>query len=299
MSPIPFFGEISALLTALCWAGSSLVFTAASTRVGSVLVNISRLVLALGYLALFLLLVPVSREISGAQIGYLAASGVVGLALGDSFLFRAYLSIGPRLSMLVMSIAPAISAVLAFVVLGEGISLLGVMGMAVTVAGVVLVIYDRGPGSLHAAPGVVSGLLCAGVAAIGQGVGLVLAKLAFGLGPIDGFCAAAVRIASALVILLPLMIVLGRLAHPIRTFAADRRAFGLTALGSVLGPFLGITLSLLAVANTSVGIAATLMATVPIILLPLVHFIHKEKLTWKAILGAFIAVGGVAMLFLR
>ncbi len=299
MSPMPFFGEICALLTAVCWSGSSMVFAAATARVGSVLVNISRLVFALGFLAIVLLLLPLSRTITLEQAGFLGASGIVGLAIGDSFLFRAYLSIGPRLSMLVMSIAPAISAVLAYGVLDERLSPLGIIGVAVTVTGVVLVVYDRGPGSLRAAPGVLSGLLFAGIAAVGQGVGLIFAKLAFRIGPIDGFVAAAVRIGSSLVVLLPLMIVLGRLTHPIKTYAGDRRALGLTALGAVLGPFLGITLSLLAVAHTKVGIAATLMATVPIIMLPLVHFIHKEQLGWKAIAGAFVAVGGVALLFLR
>jgi drug/metabolite transporter (DMT)-like permease len=299
MSEIPYVGEMCALLTAAFWSCSSLVFSAASARVGSVLVNITRLVLALIYLIVLLLVFRFDLYITSAQATNLAISGVVGLAIGDSFLFRAYRQIGPRVSMLVMSIAPAIAAVLAFFVLGERLSLLGVMGVVVTVSGVVIVVNERRLGPARATPDLTAGVLSAGVAAVCQGVGLIFAKMAFMEGPVNGFVAATVRIVSSLVVLLPVVLFLGRLARPFRVFANDRKAFGLTALGSVLGPFLGISFSLMAVAYTQVGVAATLMATVPILMLPLVHYLFKERLSWKAIGGAFIAVGGVAMLFLH
>jgi drug/metabolite transporter (DMT)-like permease len=299
MSEIPYVGEICALLTAAFWSCSSLVFSAASARVGSVLVNISRLFLALIYLSVLLLIFRIDPYVTTAQATNLAISGVIGLAIGDSFLFRAYRQIGPRLSMLVMSIAPAIAAVLAFFVLGERLSLLGVLGIVVTVSGVGIVVNERRLGPARATPDLAIGLFSAGVAAVCQGVGLIFAKMAFMEGPINGFVAATVRIVSSLVVLLPVVLLLGRLTHPLRVFASDRKAFGLTALGSVLGPFLGISFSLMAVAFTQVGVAATLMATVPILMLPLVRYLYKEQLSWKAIGGASIAVGGVAMLFLH
>jgi drug/metabolite transporter (DMT)-like permease len=299
MSEIPYVGEICALLTAALWSCSSLVFSAAGARVGSVLVNIARLFLALIYLIVILLVFRVDLYITSTQAINLAISGVIGLAIGDSFLFRAYRQIGPRISMLVMSIAPTIAAVLAFVVLGERLSLLGVAGIVVTVSGVGIVVNERRLGSVSATPDLSAGLLSAGVAAVCQGVGLIFAKVAFMEGPINGFLAATVRIVFSLVVLLPVVLLLGRLTRPFRVFAHDRRAFTLTALGSVLGPFLGISLSLMAVAFTQVGVAATLMATVPILMLPLMRYLYKERLSWKAIAGAFVAVGGVAMLFLH
>lgn len=299
MSDVPLFGEFAALLTAVCWSGSSLVFSAASARLGSVLVNIARLVFALVYLGLILLAFSIPPDVSLRQMAFLGISGVIGLAIGDSFLFRAYTHIGPRLSMLVMSIAPAISAVIAYFVLQEGISLLGVAGIAITVAGVIMVVYERNPAGGQPREDLAAGVFFASIAAAGQGVGLVFAKLAFLEGPVHGLLAATVRIAASLIVLLPLMLLLGRLPHPVRSFRKDRKGFWLTAAGSVLGPFLGISLSLLAVANTKVGIAATLMATVPIIMLPMVRFFTKERLSRQAITGACIAVGGVAILFLR
>lgn len=299
MSDIPLFGEIAGILTAVCWSASSLVFSNASLRVGSTLVNISRLVLALSFLAVLIAVLALPFALSTSQLLYLGISGIVGLAIGDSFLFRAYTQIGPRISMMVMSIAPAIAAVLAYFFLDERISLLGVFGIAVTVSGVVLVVYDRSPGSAVHGRGLLSGVLFAGVAAIGQGVGLNFAKLAFNEGPINGFIAAAVRIGIALGVMLPAIIVLGGMVHPVKTFRHDHRAFWLTVVGSVFGPFLGISFSLLSVANTKVGIASTLMATVPIIMLPMVHFLHREALSWRAVAGACVAVAGVAVLFMH
>ncbi len=299
MSTLPFFGEVCGLLTAVFWSGSSIVFSAATARVGSVLVNISRLIMALCCLAPVLLFVGFDTVLTQAQMLYLGTSGVIGLAVGDSFLFRAYRQIGPRVAMLVMSMSPAIAAMLAFVVLDERPSGLGIFGMAVTLTGIAIVVNERRLGPAHAKAGLASGVVFASLAAVAQGVGLIFAKLAFLQGSINGFVATTVRIAAALVVLLPVVILLGRITHPVRTFLNDRKALGLTALGSVLGPFLGISTSLMAVAYTKVGVAATLMATVPIIMLPLVRILFKERLTWGAVGGAFIAVAGVVMLFLH
>jgi drug/metabolite transporter (DMT)-like permease len=299
MSTLPLFGELCGLLTAVFWSGSSIVFSAATARVGSVLVNISRLIMALCCLVPVLLFVGSDTVLTQAQMLYLGTSGVIGLAVGDSFLFRAYRQIGPRVAMLVMSMSPAIAAVLAFVVLDERTSVLGIFGMAVTLTGIAIVVNERRLGPAHARSGLASGVFFASLAAVSQGVGLIFAKLAFLQGSINGFVATAVRIAAALIVFLPVVILLGRVTHPVRTFLNDRKALSLTALGSVLGPFLGITTSLMAVAYTNVGVAATLMATVPIMMLPLVRFLFKERLTWAAVGGAFIAVAGVVMLFLH
>lgn len=299
MTEIPFLGEIAGLLTAVCWSGSSLVFSTATRRLGTVLVNIARLVFALIFLAVLIVASGTTVQVSSAQMVYFGISGVIGLALGDSFLFRSYLHIGPRLSMLVMSIAPAISAICAWFILGEHLNFLGITGIIITVSGVALVVYEPGAGGRLAGSDLAVGLLSAGVAAVSQGVGLTFAKLAFMEGPVDGFVAAALRIAASLVVLLPLVLLFRRLPDPVQAFRNDTQGFWLTVLGSILGPFIGITLSLLAVQHTKVGIAATLIATVPIIMLPMVHFIYHERLSPRSILGACIAVLGVAVLFLH
>jgi drug/metabolite transporter (DMT)-like permease len=296
---MPLFGEIAALATALLWSGSSLLFASATGRVGSFHVNITRLVLASGLLGLALMVIRPEVSLAPVQVGLLAASGVVGLAIGDSFLFRAYREQGARLTMLVMSLAPAFSALLSYWFLGEEISLTGAMGIAVTIAGIGMVVLQRSPGAERPGWTLSGGMAYSLIAAAGQGGGLVLAKMAFSHSPVDGFLAALVRILASIVILAPLLLLRARWRETAGRFRRDRRALLLTAGGSVLGPFLGISLSLIAVMHTSVGVAATLMATVPVMMLPIARYVFQEKLTRRAILGAVVAVAGVAMLFLR
>ena len=143
--------------------------------------------------------------------------------------------------------------------------------------------------------GIVFGVL----AAFGQAGGFVLAKIAFQESAMNTFFASFIRLSAAVIVLFPIMLLAKKIRNPITMFAQDRHALVLVSLGAVVGPCLGITLSLIAVANTEVGIAATLTATVPIMMLPLVVFIQKEKLTWKTIAGAVLSVAGVAILFLH
>ncbi|GJQ61201.1 MAG: membrane protein [Melioribacteraceae bacterium] len=293
-----FLGEISALAAALLWSFNSISLTEATVRVGSVLVNIARMFFASFYLIITILLLGASFDLSSSQYFNLIISGFIGLIAGDTFLLKSLEQIGARLGMLLMSLAPPISAVLAFIFLNEVLSLTAVIGIAVTLLGVAFVILDKGqkaqPRKFNLA-GVVFGIL----AATGQATGLIFAKEAFYEGPLDEFVAAFIRIFTSTIALYFVARLFGKIKNPVRVYKNDPVAFKHTIWASILGPYLGITASLLAVAHTKVGIAATLMATMPILMLPISKYYYKEKLTWKAILGAFIAVGGVSLLFIN
>ncbi|HMD13819.1 MAG TPA: DMT family transporter [Bacteroidota bacterium] len=296
-----YIGEFYSLLTACLWSGSSIAFTAAARRIGSVQVNISRLIMAAGYLIVLVLLCRLDLTLSTMQIVYLSISGFIGFTLGDTFLFKAFKLIGARISMLIMSLAPAVAAFLAYIILGENLSLWGVVGIIVTLTGIAIVILGMSGGTTngsvvhHVARG---GIVLAILGAVGQGGGLIFAKMAFLEGSINGFVATLIRILASLVVLLPVSIISGRYKNPVQVFRNDPSAFKYTVLGSIFGPFLGVTSSLMAIQYTKVGIAATIMATTPIVMLPLVRFVQKEHLSWRAIAGAFIATLGVALLFL-
>jgi drug/metabolite transporter (DMT)-like permease len=296
---MPYLGELAALLTAVLWSGSALIFAHVSARISPLQVNILRLVFGSIYLLGVILLFHLDLDLTCAQLAYFAASGVVGLALGDTFLFKAYKQLGARLSMLIMSLAPAFGALLAWAIIDDTLTPVGLLGMSVTVGGVALVVMQKTPSSTSAQAWDTAGLLFALLAAAGQGVGLVFAKMAFNVHPVNGFVATAIRITASLVILIPASIVTGRFESPMGVAARERRAFVLIAVGSILGPFLGIAGSLIAVANTSVGVAAAIMGTVPVIMLPMVSIIHTEHLTRNAIAGALLATAGVTILFLR
>jgi drug/metabolite transporter (DMT)-like permease len=251
------------------------------------------------YLGIVILLFGLPVALSARQAGNLAVSGIVGLALGDSFLFKAYKEIGARVTMLIMSLAPAVTAVLGYIFLNETISLQAILGMIITIVGIAIVVLERRTIAAGRPTWSFEGLALAVLAAVGQGVGLIFAKLAFREGEMNGFVATFIRILSSLVLLVPGLLMTGRWANPVRVFSRDRKALLLTAAGSVLGPFLGISFSLIAISHTDVAVAATLMATVPILMLPLVHIFHHEHLSWKSIAGAFVTVLGVGLLFFR
>jgi drug/metabolite transporter (DMT)-like permease len=294
-----FIGELSALITAFLWSGTSMVFTAATMRIGVTYVNVTRLILALIYLSVSIAIMGLSVNLSAVQIEYLALSGVIGLVLGDSFLFRAFKEIGARISMLIMSLVPAMTAILAYVFLGETMTPAAIIGMVVTITGISLVVLKahEDPSATHKLTRI--GVLCAVLGAAGQAIGLILAKQAFMLGEIHGFVATFVRILTSVIVLTPIAMIFGRYRAPLTAFRQDKKAMFYTFVGSIIGPYLGITFSLIAIAHTNVAIASTIMATPPIIMLPLVRYFYKDKLSWSSIIGATVAVLGVAILFWR
>ena len=295
---IPFAGEMASLLVAVLWTGTSISFSEASYRVGSVHVNVTRMLFAWIYLFITIMVMGFSVSLSSSQIFYLAISGFIGLVFGDTFLFMAYQHIGARLGMLIMSLAPPISAFFAFLFLNENLSLTGLLGIAVTIGGIAVVVLQREekPTSKYKISKI--GIFYAFLGAVGQGVGLIFAKLAFNLGDINGFVATFYRISVAILIFYPIYFYSTKNANPFNAYKGDKKALTFTFIGSIIGPYLGITFSMIAISYTKVGIASTIMASVPILMLPFSKYYYKEKLSWKSIIGAVLAVGGIAMLFL-
>jgi len=296
---MPFIGEFAALATAFCWSGSSMAFTAASERIGSMQVNINRMILGSILLALTILLMNLNYNISSTQVKYLVISGFVGFVIGDSFLFKAFQLIGARLGMLLMSLVPAFSTVMGYFFLNEFLQVWGILGIIVTLFGIALVILDKKPNPTSKYKLTKTGVIYGVMGALGQASGLIFAKLAFADGQINGFVATFVRLTSAIIIFFPLALLAGRYKNPVKLYSKNIKALWFTLTGTVFGPFLGVTASLIAISNTKVGIASTIMATVPVLMLPLVVLIYKEKLNWRSVVGAVLAVAGVAILFLR
>jgi drug/metabolite transporter (DMT)-like permease len=294
---MPYLGELSALLTAFLWSGTSLAFSSAAEKIGSLQLNINRMILASFFLISTILIMGYSIDLTSTQFVNLIISGIIGLVIGDSFLFKSFQLLGARISMLLMALSPGMSTILAFFFLDERITFIGIVGILITIGGIALVVLEKNAESKHRIKSI--GIFYGILGALGQSGGLIFAKFAFQEGHITSFVATFIRILSSVIILLPVVVLLKRYKNPYKTFTQNKSAFGATLLGTILGPFLGITFSLIAIENTKVGIAATLMSTMPIIMLPMVRYIFNEKLSWRAILGAVISVVGVALIFLR
>jgi drug/metabolite transporter (DMT)-like permease len=291
-------GEFAALLTAFFWTVTSLSFEAASHKIGSVAVNILRLVIGFAFLSVFNLIrrglvLPV--DASYENWIWLSLSGLVGFVFGDLFLFKSYTMIGSRFSMLIMTLVPPITALFSLIILGERLTLFHYLGMTLTFSGIAMAIFSQTGKdeklSLKLAP---KGILYAFGGAVGQALGLVLSK--FGLKNYDPFAATQIRIIAGIFGYIMLVTVLARW-RTIMNATHNQSGMMLTSLGAFFGPFLGVSFSLIAVKYTEAGIASTIMALVPVfIILPAV-VIFKERVTIPELLGAIISVGGVALFF--
>ena len=307
-----FAGPAAGIATSLLWTCTSLFFTAAGRRLGPTAVNGSRIALAI------LLLGVTHRCWAGTwvpqmlpgQVAFLAASGVVGLAIGDQALFTAFLDVGPRISMLIMATAPLFATFFGWVALGETLHGWAWLGVLLTVGGVGWVVLERQPLKMKSLrPHRVRGVLLAFVAAGCQAGGLLLSKQGMGHGwlpeaeHLDPQAATLVRMFFAGVGVLPILVLHGlrqrrrRLkgVQPVRV-GSRRAGFMFVACGAVVGPFLGVWMSLVASDLLEVGIAQTLCSLPPVFLLPFAILLHKEHVSPRAVLGAVIAVAGVGVL---
>lgn len=292
-------GELAALATAICWAVSALCFELAGRRIGSLSVNLIRLVAAMGLLALYGAVTRghwLPSDASTEAWIYLGISGLIGFLLGDLCLFRAFIIMGARLSTLVAALWPAMAAVMSWLVLGESLTGWDVLGMSLTIIGIAIAILERAPPGTGPAPGNLAwGIVLALLGALGQAGGLVLSKL--GMGDYDPVAATHIRIIAGVVGFAVLLLAIGWLPT-LRAGLADRRAMGQTLLGALFGPAIGVSLSLIAVKYTAMGVGAAIMATSPIMIIPLVVVIRRERVGPLAVFGSLVAVAGVAVLFL-
>lgn len=321
------FGFGAGLATSVLWVVTSIAFTAAGRRIGPTAVNTLRL------LAAVVLLASAHRLLSGAwwpellprQAFYLALSGVVGLAIGDQALFTAFVLVGPRLAQLVMTTAPIFAASLGYLALREVLGVWEAIGIGVTIIGVAWVIAERPRGGRVTLDPVLRrrGLALAFLGAFCQAAGLLLSKQGMGHGylpveqHLDPQAATLARIAFAIPAMVPILIWRYRArmrrrglqaieahadgAAPAPPIPASRRvSLGLlfTLIGAIAGPFLGVWMSLVAADRLDTGVAQTVCSLPPVFILPVVIFIEGERPSLRAVLGAVVAVGGVALMAL-
>lgn len=324
--------------TALCWCWSALAFEEAGRRAGSVPVNLLRLLVALVLVAgagwvwrghLW----PV--EATSHHWQWLLWSGFVGFFLGDVTAFRALVLIGARLTTLVMCTAPIFALGAEWAILGGSkLSVLGFVGMVVTLAGVASVVGERGrgrgtgdasraggppphsggetpptsagegggEGSVAAAAtvgrhgrGFGLGVLLAFAGAAGQGVGAVLTKRAFAEGDLDAFAAGGIRMLAGIAVFVVFVTVVRRWRDVGRT-VGNKAAMGWLSLGAFGGPFLGVSLFIASVKYIPPSMTQTLTSLVPVLMIPIVVLTRGERVTWRAVAGTGVAVAGVVMM---
>lgn len=306
-------GEIISLIVAASWTVTALFADKASHRLGSMTANVLRLTMAVVFLALLLWVTighPYPVYADGQAWMWLALSALVGYVFGDWCLFNCYLSIGARFGQLLMTLAPPMAAIAGWILLGESLSWKSLIAMVVTLTGIGISILSRGEGHTVQLTLPLKGILLGVGAGIGQGVGLVLSKIGMthyaaalpadvpsAMGTMLPFASTMIRAIVGSLGFLALMAFqkdLGRLKTAVHDPIGMRYALIMT----LFGPVVGVSLSLMAVEYTNAGIASTLMALTPVLILIPYAFIYKQKIRPREILGVTVSMIGVALFFL-
>ncbi|MGH7179055.1 MAG: DMT family transporter, partial [Tepidisphaeraceae bacterium] len=293
-------GQLLALATAFSWTLGSLAFENASRRVGSVPVNLIRMVIAFCLLSLHCLifrgrLLPTDAPVQAWR--WLLLSGAIGFFIGDLALFRAFVEIGARLSQLLMTLAPAVAAICGVALLGERVGARGWLGISVTLGGVVLVVTQRVPSHANHHRITTKGLMLGIVAAFGQGLGVVAMQPALAVFD-QPFAATQIR-AIAGIAAFATLVALRRDFRRVGLAARNPAAMAFITLGAIAGPYLGVSMLASSLSHgVTTGVASTIASLVPVMIIPFAIVLKHEHVTWRGWIGAIVAVAGVGILML-
>ncbi len=301
-------GAGAAVITAVLWTTCSVLFASAGKRIGALNVNTIRIVIAVffltaAHLVIYQTIIP-SKEF--VHWKYLGLSGIIGLALGDFGYFGTLVILGPRKGVLMMSTAPIFSTIFGFIILDEYLGIWVLLGIALTLTGVFIVVLEQETESEKKTNKLTPrkkffGIMLGMGGALGQGLGYVVAKYGLFAGGgedcLDSLSATYIRMLIACAFILFVVIFTGKMSGVIKAIK-DSKSIKRVAAGAFTGPFIGVWLSMVAITKIAAGIASTLMALMPIFIIPYVWLLYKEKVNRRGIIGAFIAVIGAAFLFL-
>ena len=292
-----YLGELAALIAALLWAVSSVVYSRVGLKIPPLQLNFYKGIIAIALIVVTLILQGMTfRDISWFNLVLLAFSGVIGIGLGDTAYFSALNSLGARRTLLLETASPPIGGLLAFLFIGETLSYLAWCGILLTGIGIAWVISERNPSNnLTVSPmGIMWGIL----AAIAQALGAVISRFALINSDIDPLSSTLIRLIGGLIIV-ALLLCFNRDRQPIKVTQKQLiSSFGIIAAAATMGTYLGIWLQQVSLKFAPTGIAQTFLATSPLFILPIVA-LQGEKISWRAILGAINSLSGIALMFVR
>ena len=306
-----YIGELISIGVAFSWTATALLSEFGSKRLGNLTLNVLRMGLALLFsLVLFGVVIgsPLPAGVPAEACGWMLLSGLVGYVIGDFCLFQCYILIGSRFGQLFMTLAPLSAALMAWITLGQQMKPMSIVAMLVTLFGIGISVLGRGNHHMVSLKLPLNGVLFAIGAAMCQGIGLVLSKIGMDHYDVEAMAKAGVsewlipfsanfyRCIAGIIGFTILLYYRDGIGH-LREAMHDRKGLSVAIATTIFGPFVGVGFSLMAVQYTAAGIASTLMAMTPIIILLPSYWLFHEKITWKAVLGAFISVIGVSLFF--
>ena len=302
-----YLGELISIGVAFSWTATALLSEYGSKRLGNLTLNVLRLSLAMLFSMLLFWAVlgsPLPAGGTPEAYGWMLLSGLVGYVVGDFCLFQCYIIIGSRYGQLFMTLAPLAAALTAWVSLGQRMTAMSIVAMLVTLLGIAISVLGRGEHHRVSLKLPLNGVLFAVGAAVCQGVGLVLSKIGMDHYEAEAipdwlvpFSANFFRCVAG-VAGFTLLLYVREGFSPLREALADRKGMTVATATTIFGPFVGVGFSLMAVQYTSAGIASTLMALTPIIIILPSWWLFRQPITWKAVVGAVISCIGVSLFFM-
>ena len=307
-----YLGEVISLVVAGSWTVTALFAEIGSKRLGSLQMNVIRMLLSLMMLGATLWWFtgsPFPLYADGKAWFWLSLSGFVGYLLGDYCLFNSYIWIGSRFGQLFMTLAPPTAALAGWAMLGETLSWNALLGMMVTLTGIGISVLNKGTSNKLSLKLPLKGVLFGIGAGVGQGIGLVLSKVGMTcyevsipageemVADLMPFASTFIRAVTGAV---GFLCVMGfqKQFHTLVASARDRKGMNAALWATITGPFIGVSLSLMAVQYTEAGIASTLMALTPVFIIWPAHLLFHQKVTFKEVIGACISVIGVSLFFI-
>jgi drug/metabolite transporter (DMT)-like permease len=303
-------GELAAFGTAIGWTVSALFFEQSIKRIGVMAVNFYKVVLAFILLALTAAIMrgmPLPLDAPPKAWIFVSLSGLFGFVIAVFFLFSAYRTIGPRITMLFMALSPPITAGIAYFFLGEAIGSRGFLGMSLVIIGICTTIFGRMSGTQAPKASFFSlikkesinkedrkGYLFAFLASVGQSIGMNLTKI--GIRDYDPVSGTQIRSLVAILGFAIAAIVIDR--GCISKAIKNVEGLKFMAIGAVFGPFLGSTLTLFALKRVSAGIVSSIIGLTPVLIIVPELLFLKKKIKPLEIIGAVIAVCGTSVFFL-
>lgn len=304
-------GATAAVITSVLWTINAILFTSAGKRIGAISVNAWRIFLAtiLLWITHLLMVGEVFPAGTSEQYFWIGLSGIIGLGIGDFGLFASFVLIGTRRAVLIMSLSAIFATIAAFFLFNEVLSIVAFMGVAITLAGVITVLLEdetKSDEEKLTKQQKIKGISFATVGAIGQGLGIAFLKKGMLLYPNVTAIPDVVELAIASTLIRMLLgglfvwatiVVWGKLPE-IKKALKNKKGMKYVTIGAFIGPFAGVTLSTLAAYTIEVGVAQTLMSLMPVMIIPVVWLLFRQRTSWRGVVGAIIAVVGVAVLFL-
>ena len=304
-------GELIALLTTLCWSLGIFPFTEAAKRIGSAPLNQYRLLLAWIIISVILFfwndLNPTELFTTPQPYHFLflGLSGIIGFSIGDYCSFNSFKLLGPKLASLYTTFAPGAALIIGYIALNESINAIGILGIFITISGVIWLTLSKKDSNAATQVGYTrdkKGIIYGIIGALCQGTGLVLSK--YGMDyyevKLPTMHAVWIRLLFAFSAAFVVSLLAGKLrANSKPIFSNEKNNLPFMFLGTLLGPVMGVTLSLFAIQKLEVAVAQTIFALLPLFVLPISLIVYKERITIQSVFACIMALAGVLLLIWR